>query len=435
MSNILLDLSLSMVKKDEMENMNAFIQTAHRLLHESLGAGKEFTGWLDLPNSYDEAELNRIKYYAEKIKKESQAFVVIGIGGSYLGARALIEALNHNFYNELSEEKRKGPAIYYAGNNISSNYIWDLIDLLEDKDISINVISKSGTTTEPAIAFRVFKEYMEKKYGKAGAKERIYVTTDKTKGALRELAEVEGYTSFTIPEDIGGRYSVLTSVGLLPIAVAGIDIEELLKGAREGMKEYSDMDLNNNICYQYAAVRNILYNRGKDIELLVNYEPNLQYFAEWWKQLFGESEGKDKKGIFPASCSFTTDLHSLGQLIQDGRRNLFETVIHIENPRKDMTIKEDDRNLDNLNYLAKKSINFVNKKAFQATLTAHAEGGVPNIVIKLPELNERYMGKLIYLFQKACAISGYMLGVNPFDQPGVEEYKRNMFRLLGKPGY
>ena len=270
---------------------------------------------------------------------------------------------------------------------------------------------------------------------KDGAKERIYVTTDKTKGALRELAEVEGYTSFTIPEDIGGRYSVLTSVGLLPIAVAGIDIEELLKGAREGMKEYSDMDLNNNICYQYAAVRNILYNRGKDIELLVNYEPNLQYFAEWWKQLFGESEGKDKKGIFPASCSFTTDLHSLGQLIQDGRRNLFETVIHIENPRKDMTIKEDDRNLDNLNYLAKKSINFVNKKAFQATLTAHAEGGVPNIVIKLPELNERYMGKLIYLFQKACAISGYMLGVNPFDQPGVEEYKRNMFRLLGKPGY
>lgn len=435
MSNILLDLSLSMVKKDEMENMKAFIQTAHRLLHESLGAGKEFTGWLDLPNSYDEAELNRIKYYAEKIKKESQAFVVIGIGGSYLGARALIEALNHNFYNELSEEKRKGPAIYYAGNNISSNYIWDLIDLLEDKDISINVISKSGTTTEPAIAFRVFKEYMEKKYGKAGAKERIYVTTDKTKGALRELAEVEGYTSFTIPEDIGGRYSVLTSVGLLPIAVAGIDIEELLKGAREGMKEYSDMDLNNNICYQYAAVRNILYNRGKDIELLVNYEPNLQYFAEWWKQLFGESEGKDKKGIFPASCSFTTDLHSLGQLIQDGRRNLFETVIHIENPRKDMTIKEDDRNLDNLNYLAKKSINFVNKKAFQATLTAHAEGGVPNIVIKLPELNERYMGKLIYFFQKACAISGYMLGVNPFDQPGVEEYKRNMFRLLGKPGY
>lgn len=435
MSNILLDLSLSMVKKDEMENMKAFIQTAHRLLHESLGAGKEFTGWLDLPNSYDEAELNRIKYYAEKIKKESQAFVVIGIGGSYLGARALIEALNHNFYNELSEEKRKGPAIYYAGNNISSNYIWDLIDLLEDKDISINVISKSGTTTEPAIAFRVFKEYMEKKYGKAGAKERIYVTTDKTKGALRELAVVEGYTSFTIPEDIGGRYSVLTSVGLLPIAVAGIDIEELLKGAREGMKEYSDMDLNNNICYQYAAVRNILYNRGKDIELLVNYEPNLQYFAEWWKQLFGESEGKDKKGIFPASCSFTTDLHSLGQLIQDGRRNLFETVIHIENPRKDMTIKEDDRNLDNLNYLAKKSINFVNKKAFQATLTAHAEGGVPNIVIKLPELNERYMGKLIYLFQKACAISGYMLGVNPFDQPGVEEYKRNMFRLLGKPGY
>lgn len=435
MSNILLDLSLSMVKKDEMENMKAFIQTAHRLLHESLGAGKEFTGWLDLPNSYDEAELNRIKYYAEKIKKESQAFVVIGIGGSYLGARALIEALNHNFYNELSEEKRKEPAIYYAGNNISSNYIWDLIDLLEDKDISINVISKSGTTTEPAIAFRVFKEYMEKKYGKAGAKERIYVTTDKTKGALRELAVVEGYTSFTIPEDIGGRYSVLTSVGLLPIAVAGIDIEELLKGAREGMKEYSDMDLNNNICYQYAAVRNILYNRGKDIELLVNYEPNLQYFAEWWKQLFGESEGKDKKGIFPASCSFTTDLHSLGQLIQDGRRNLFETVIHIENPRKDMTIKEDDRNLDNLNYLAKKSINFVNKKAFQATLTAHAEGGVPNIVIKLPELNERYMGKLIYLFQKACAISGYMLGVNPFDQPGVEEYKRNMFRLLGKPGY
>ncbi|GFN35235.1 glucose-6-phosphate isomerase [Tepidimicrobium xylanilyticum] len=435
MSNILLDLSLSMVKKDEMENMKAFIQTAHRLLHESLGAGKEFTGWLDLPNSYDEAELNRIKYYAEKIKKESQAFVVIGIGGSYLGARALIEALNHNFYNELSEEKRKGPAIYYAGNNISSNYIWDLIDLLEDKDISINVISKSGTTTEPAIAFRVFKEYMEKKYGKRGARERIYVTTDKDRGALRELAEMEGYASFVIPDDIGGRYSVLTAVGLLPIAVSGINIDELLLGASDGVDEYFNEDLDDNICYQYAAIRNILYNKGKDIEILISYEPNLQYFAEWWKQLFGESEGKDNKGIFPASANFTTDLHSLGQLIQDGKRNLFETTIHIEKPKKDITIKADDNNLDKLNYLENKTIDFVNKKAFEGTVAAHTSGRVPNIVIKLPQLNEYYFGKLIYFFEKACAISGYMLGVNPFDQPGVEEYKRNMFKLLGKPGY
>lgn len=435
MSNILLDLSLSMVKKDEMENMKAFIQTAHRLLHESLGAGKEFTGWLDLPNSYDEAELNRIKYYAEKIKKESQAFVVIGIGGSYLGARALIEALNHNFYNELSEEKRKGPAIYYAGNNISSNYIWDLIDLLEDKDISINVISKSGTTTEPAIAFRVFKEYMEKKYGKRGARERIYVTTDKDRGALRELAEMEGYASFVIPDDIGGRYSVLTAVGLLPIAVSGINIDELLLGASDGVDEYFNEDLDDNICYQYAAIRNILYNKGKDIEILISYEPNLQYFAEWWKQLFGESEGKDNKGIFPASANFTTDLHSLGQLIQDGKRNLFETTIHIEKPKKDITIKADDNNLDKLNYLENKTIGFVNKKAFEGTVAAHTSGRVPNIVIKLPQLNEYYFGKLIYFFEKACAISGYMLGVNPFDQPGVEEYKRNMFKLLGKPGY
>ena len=372
---------------------------------------------------------------AKKIRDNSDVLIVIGIGGSYLGSRACIEALNHNFYNSLPKGKRNGPEIYFVGNNISSSYMLDLFDLIENKDISVNVISKSGTTTEPALAFRLFKEYMESKYGKEESKERIYVTTDKSKGALRELTEKEGYTSFVIPDDVGGRYSIFTPVGLLPIAVSGIDIDRLMEGAFNGMAEYSVDDVYENICYQYAAARNILYNKGKDIEILVNYEPILHYYLEWWKQLFGESEGKDGKGIYPSSANFTTDLHSLGQLIQDGKRNIFETTINIENPKKDMEIKEDKDNLDGLNFLGGKTIDFVNKKAFEGTLMAHTNGGVPNLVINVPKMDEYYFGNLVYFFEKACAISGYLLGVNPFDQPGVEEYKKNMFKLLGKPGY
>ncbi|CCQ97350.1 glucose-6-phosphate isomerase [[Clostridium] ultunense Esp] len=435
MENITFDYSNSLLEQHEIKYMKSIIKLTHRLLQDRSGAGKEFTGWIDLPKNYDETEFEKIKATAGKIRRDSQAFVLIGIGGSYLGARACIEALNHSFYNNLSSDKRKGPEIYYAGNNISSNYILDLMELLEDKDISINVISKSGTTTEPALIFRVFKEYMEKRYGKEGARERLYVTTDSSKGALRELTEKEGYTSFIIPDDIGGRYSVLTAVGLLPIAVSGVHIDKLMEGALMGMKEYSKEELEDNICYQYALIRNILYNKGKDIEVLVNYEPNLQYFAEWWKQLYGESEGKDNKGIFPASANFTTDLHSLGQLIQDGKRNLFETTINIERPKKDITIGADKENLDGLNFLAGKTIDYVNKRAFEGTLMAHTKGEVPNLIINLPELSEFYLGQLIYFFEKACAISGYVLGVNPFDQPGVEEYKKNMFKLLGRPGY
>ena len=335
----------------------------------------------------------------------------------------------------LPKDKRKTPEIYYVGNNISSSYILDLFDVIEGKDISINVISKSGTTTEPAIAFRIFKEYMENKYGKEEAKKRIYVTTDKDKGALRELSDSEGYETFVIPDDVGGRYSIFTPVGLLPIAVAGIDIEKLMEGAYSGEIQYSKLDINDNPSYQYAVIRNILYNKGKIIEILVNYEPSLSYVAEWWKQLYGESEGKDGKGIYPASVNFTTDLHSMGQYIQDGRRDIFETTINILKPKKDIILKKAEDNLDGLNFLEGKTLDLVNKKAFEGTLKAHVKGNVPNIVIDIPELNEFYFGKLIYFFEKACAISGYLLGVNPFDQPGVEEYKKNMFQLLGKPGY
>lgn len=435
MENITFDYSNSFIKENETEHMKYLLYTSHELLHSNKGAGSDFTGWLDLPENYNNEEFQRIKESAIKIRKNSDVFIVIGIGGSYLGARACIEALNHSFYNFLPKEIRKGPEIYYVGNNISSSYIMDLFDLIQDKDISINVISKSGTTTEPALAFRLFKEYMENKYGKKESKERIYVTTDKYKGALRELTTKEGYTSFVIPDNVGGRYSIFTPVGLLPIAVSGIDIDELMKGAFDGIKQYSVEDIDNNICYKYAIARNILYNKGKDIEILVNYEPYLHYLSEWWKQLFGESEGKDGKGIYPASVNFTTDLHSLGQLIQDGKRNIFETTINIEKPKKDMKIKEDEDNLDGLNFLSGKTIDFVNKKAFEGTLLAHTNGGVPNLVINIPEVNEYYFGNLIYFFEKACAISGYLLGVNPFDQPGVEEYKRNMFKLLGKPEY
>lgn len=428
-----MDYSKSFVEEYELENIWPYVKTAHEILHNKLGQGKEYTGWVDLDNSIAEYEIERIKEASHNIRETSDVFISIGIGGSYLGARACIEALNHNFYNELPREKRNGPEIYFVGNNLSSSYIMDLLEILENKDITINVISKSGTTTEPAIAFRIFREYIKKRYGDEEARKRIYITTDKSEGVLRSLAEREGYTSFIVPGDVGGRYSVLTPVGLLPIAVSGINIDELLKGALEGAIEYS-LDSQENISYKYAALRNILYNKGKDIEILAQYEPNLHYFAEWWKQLFGESEGKDKKGIYPSSVIFTTDLHSLGQLIQDGKRNLFETTINILNPRRDIIIEEDEENLDGLNYLSGKTIDYVNKKAFEGTLLAHYKGGVPNLVINIPYMNEHYLGKLIYFFEKACAISGYLLGVNPFDQPGVEEYKKNMFRLLGKPG-
>ncbi|KPU27147.1 glucose-6-phosphate isomerase [Caloranaerobacter sp. TR13] len=435
MHTITLDYSNALIKKHELEYMKDQISFAHKMLHEKKGPGNDFLGWVDYPINYDKDEFERIKLAAERIKETSDVFIVVGIGGSYLGARAAIEALSHSFYNILPKNKRKTPEIYFVGNNISGTYLRHLLDIIEGKDISINVISKSGTTTEPAIAFRILKEYMEKKYGREEARKRIYATTDKVKGALRKLAEEEGYETFVIPDDVGGRFSIFTPVGLLPIAVAGIDIDKIMEGAKAGREEYMVEDLGKNPCYQYAALRNILYRKGKDIEILVNYEPALHYLAEWWKQLYGESEGKDGKGIFPASVEFSTDLHSLGQYIQDGKRNLFETVINIVNPKEDIEIPENEKNLDGLNYLKGKTMDFVNKRAFEGTLLAHTDGSVPNIVINVPEMNEYYFGKFIYFFEKACGISGYILGVNPFDQPGVEAYKKNMFALLGKPGF
>ncbi|MDQ0337895.1 glucose-6-phosphate isomerase [Caldalkalibacillus uzonensis] len=411
------------------------VEAAHRLLHEKNGAGHEFLGWVDWPSNYDRDEFKRIQLAAKKIQANSDALVVIGIGGSYLGARAAIEMLTHHFYNQLPKQKRQTPEIYFVGHHISSTYMVELMQILEDKDFSINVISKSGTTTEPAIAFRLFHDLLVKKYGEAGAKERVFATTDKAKGALKQLATEKGYETFVVPDDIGGRYSVLTAVGLLPIAVAGIDIEAMLNGAREAQHQYAESDLEQNPAYQYAAIRNDLYRQGKTIELLVNYEPALHYFAEWWKQLFGESEGKDGKGIYPAAVDFSTDLHSMGQYIQDGMRQLFETVIQVERPRHPLTIPEDEQNLDGLNYLAGKTVDFVNQKAFEGTLLAHTDGGVPNLVIRVPELSAFTFGHMVYFFEKACGISGYLLGVNPFDQPGVEAYKKNMFALLGKPGF
>lgn len=431
--NIQFNYKDSFVGAKEVENLKPFIESSHDLLHEKKGPGSEFLGFIDLPSRIDKNEIGRIKNTGKKIREDSDVFIVIGIGGSYLGARACIEALTHNFYNDLPGDERRGPQIYYLGNNISSKYLVDLFDVIDGKDISVNIISKSGTTTEPAIAFRFMKEYMEEKYGKSEARNRIYATTDSEKGALKELADKEGYETFIIPDDIGGRYSVLTPVGLLPIAVAGIDVNELIKGAKEASIEYSNRNLDENHAYQYAAIRNILYNKGKEIEILVNYEPNLEYLSQWWKQLFGESEGKDKKGIFPASVNFTTDLHSMGQFIQDGRRNLFETVIKVNDPIEDISIKATDDNLDGLNYLEGKTLDWVNKKAFEGTREAHIEGRVPNLTIEIPKLDEFYVGKLIYFFEKSCSMSGYLLGVNPFNQPGVEAYKKNMFRLLGKP--
>lgn len=383
--------------------------------------------------NYDQKELAHIKKVAKKVKKDSDVFVVIGIGGSYLGARAVIEALSSNF--NLADEKSKFPNVIFVGNNLNPNYINDVIDYIADKDVSLNVISKSGTTTEPAIAFRIFREFMESKYGVAEARSRIYVTTDKQKGALKQLAEEEGYEQFVIPDEIGGRYSVLTAVGLLPIAVAGKNVDQLMSGALAAQEKYADSDLKYNECYQYAVVRNILYKLYKNTEILVDYEPRLHYFIEWWKQLYGESEGKELKGIFPAGAEFTTDLHSMGQYIQQGRRNLFETVLNVEHSDTDMKVKKEEDNLDGLNYLEGKSLDYINKKAMEATIKAHVEGDVPNIVIHMQKLDEEHMGHLIYFFELACAVSGQILKVNPFDQPGVEKYKRNMFHLLGKPGY
>ncbi|WP_066633419.1 glucose-6-phosphate isomerase [Desulfolucanica intricata] len=431
---IKLDLSHSSVQ-EEIANLEPYIKTAHMVLHNRTGAGSEYTGWLTLPQDYDREEFKRIGEAAERIKNNSDALVVIGIGGSYAGARATIEMLTHHFHNQLPPKKRTGVEIYFAGNNLSSTYLSHLMEILEGKNISVNVVSKSGTTTEPAIAFRLFRELLEKKYGKAEAKQRIYATTDRQKGALKKLADEEGYETFVVPGDTGGRYSVLTAVGLLPIAAAGINIEELMAGASEAMRAYQKTELEANPCYRYAAARQALYRKGKTIELLVNYEPSMQLFAEWWKQLFGESEGKDGKGIYPASVNFTTDLHSIGQYIQDGLRHLFETVVYFEKPRVELTIPQDPRDVDGLNFLAGKTVDFVNHKAFAGTLLAHTGGNAPNIVLSVPEQNPFCLGQLFYFFEKACAVSGYMLGVNPFDQPGVEAYKKNMFALLGKLGY
>ena len=419
----------------EIDYMEDMIKCAHDTLHNGTGAGNDFLGWIDLPVNYDKEEFARIKKAAEKIQSDSEVLVVIGIGGSYLGARAAIEMLTNNFHNSLDNDKRKAPKIFYVGNNISSTYMAELLQAIEGKDVSLNIISKSGTTTEPAIAFRILKSYLEKKYGVDEARKRIYATTDKAKGALKTLADAEGYETFVVPDDVGGRFSVLTAVGLLPIAAAGINIDEMMQGAADAREAYSNPSLKENAAYKYAAVRNALYNKGKVIEVLVNYEPSLHYFNEWWKQLYGESEGKDNKGLFPAAVDFTTDLHSMGQYIQEGRRILFETVVNIEKPKYEIEIEEDAENLDGLNFLTGKTMDFVNKQAFHGTVLAHNDGGVPNMVLNVPEISPYYFGYMVYFFEKACGISGYLLGVNPFNQPGVEAYKKNMFALLGKPGY
>ncbi len=435
MVGLKLDLTNSKLKMKEICEYKDIVEKIHNELHEKSDDDNEFLGWLELPSKYNKKEFKKIKECAKKIQKDSDVLLVIGIGGSYLGARAVIEALTNSFYNLQDKSVRRKPQIIYVGNNLSSSYINDVIDLLIGKDFSINVISKSGTTTEPAIAFRIFRELLESKYGLEEARKRIYVTTDKESGALKKLANNEQYATFVIPDNVGGRYSVLTPVGLLPIAVAGIDIDELMKGARFAQDKYNDDNIEYNEAYQYAVARNLLYKDEKNIEILANYEPKMHYVTEWWKQLFGESEGKDKKGIFPAGVDFTTDLHSLGQYIQDGRRCLFETVINIERPYSDIYINSDEDDLDGLNYLAGKSLDFVNKKAMEGTIEAHVSGDVPNILITMEELNEETIGQLIYFFELACAMSGKILGVNPFDQPGVEAYKKNMFRLLKKPGY
>ncbi len=435
MAGIKLNLKNSGITEKTILEYKEQVENIHKDLHRRANDEKDFVGWIELPTNYDKKEFSRIKKAAKKIKKESDILVVIGIGGSYLGARAVIEALTSSFQNMLTDKQRKYPQILYVGNNLSPNYINELIEYIGDKDFSVNVISKSGTTTEPAIAFRIFREMLENKYGIEEARSRIYVTTDKEGGALKTLADNEGYEKFVIPDNVGGRYSVLTPVGLLPIATAGIDIDKLMAGAQTAQERYNDSNLKYNECYKYAVVRNILYKLYKNTEILVNYEPKMHYFTEWWKQLYGESEGKEQKGIFPAGVDFTTDLHSMGQYIQEGRRNLFETVISIENSATDIIINKDEDNLDGLNYLAGKGLDYVNKKAMEGTIKAHVSGDVPNIVINIEKLDEENMGELIYFFEKSCAMSGMILGVNPFNQPGVEKYKKNMFKLLKKPGY
>ena len=435
MNGIKLDLKKSGISQKTIMEYKEEVENIHKDLHRRSKDEKDFVGWLELPTNYDKKEFERIKKAAKKIKKESDILLVIGIGGSYLGARAVIESLTNTFYNLLPEKERKYPQILYAGNNLSPNYINELIEYIGDKDFSVNVISKSGTTTEPAIAFRIFREILENKYGIEEARSRIYATTDKEKGALKTLADKEGYEKFVVPDNIGGRYSVLTAVGLLPIATAGIDIDKLMEGARIAQDRYNDPNLKYNECYQYAVARNILYKLYKNIEILVNYEPKMHYFTEWWKQLFGESEGKEEKGIFPAGVDFTADLHSMGQYIQEGRRNLFETVININKPNSDITVQTDEDNLDGLNYLSGKTLDYINKKAMEGTIEAHVSGDVPNIKITIDKLDEVNLGELIYFFEKACSVSGMILGINPFDQPGVEKYKKNMFHLLEKPGY
>ena len=428
-------LASAFVRDDELSSMEAMTAAARDTLENKKGAGNDFLGWIDLPVDYDKDEFARIQKAAEKIQSDSEVLVVIGIGGSYLGARAAIEFLRHCFYNSVDKSVRKTPEIYYAGNSISGTYLSQLIETIGDRDFSVNVISKSGTTTEPAIAFRIFKEMLEKKYGKEEAAKRIYATTDKARGALKSLATEEGYETFVVPDDVGGRFSVLTAVGLLPIAVSGADIDKLMEGAASGRKRALEADFEENDALQYAAVRNILLRKGKTIEVLANYEPSLHYVSEWWKQLYGESEGKDQKGIFPASVDLTADLHSMGQFIQDGNRILFETVLNVEEPECEITINEEPVDLDGLNYLAGRTMDFVNKNAMNGTILAHVDGGVPNLMVMIPAMDEYSLGQLFYFFEFACGISGYLLGINPFDQPGVEAYKKNMFALLGKPGF
>ena len=423
------------VGSNEVEYMKKIALDAKKLLLSRSGAGNDFLGWVDLPVNYDKEEFARIKKAAAKIQGDSDVLLVIGIGGSYLGARAAIEFLRHSFYNNLSKELRGTPEIYFVGNSISSTYVQHLIDIIGDRDFSVNVISKSGTTTEPAIAFRIFKAMLEKKYGKEEAAKRIYATTDKARGALKKLATEEGYETFVVPDDVGGRFSVLTAVGLLAIAVSGADIDKLMEGAASGRKHALEADFEENDALLYASLRNILHRKGKSVEVLANYEPSMHYVSEWWKQLYGESEGKDQKGIFPASVDLTTDLHSMGQFIQDGSRILFETVLNVEEPKCEVSIGEEPVDLDGLNYLAGKTMDFVNKNAMNGTILAHTDGNVPNLVVNIPKQDEFFLGELFYFFEFACGVSGYILGVNPFNQPGVESYKRNMFALLGKPGY
>ena len=421
--------------ENELKQIKPYVELANEVLTSKSGAGNDFLGWVDLPENYDKNEFARIKKAAEKIKNDSEVLIVIGIGGSYLGAKAAIEFLSHSFYNNLPKDKRKTPEIYFAGTNMSGVYLQHLIEVVGDRDFSVNVISKSGTTTEPAIAFRVFKKMLEEKYGKEEAAKRIYATTDKEKGALKTLATAEGYETFVVPDNVGGRFSVLTAVGLLPIAAAGINIDELMAGAKDAMNDFANKNMDENQALQYAAVRNILHRKGKDLELMVNYEPRVHYLAEWWKQLFGESEGKDGKGLYPTSADFSADLHSLGQYIQEGKRLFFETVVSIGKPEVEFVIESDKDNLDGLNFIAGKTLDYVNKKATDGVILAHIDGDVPNLGVNIPEATPYHLGYTFYFFEKACGVSGYLLGVNPFDQPGVEAYKKNMFALLGKPGY